>query len=84
MDDLISRQAALQAVGSESWAGARIENLPSAQPEIRRCENCKHWSEYEYVNGKRVSFPFCKLHMTFFEKDEFCSRHADREEKADE
>jgi hypothetical protein len=53
MDDLISRQAAIEALhmrlmyrmGTDSnkkrldeW----INNLPSAQPEIVRCEYCKH------------------------------------------
>lgn len=33
MDDLISRNAALQAVGALTWAGARISNLPSAEPK---------------------------------------------------
>ena len=31
MDDLISRQEALKAVGVNSWAGFRINALPSAQ-----------------------------------------------------
>ena len=35
MDDLISRQAAIDAVGVNTWAGARIMQLPSAQPEQR-------------------------------------------------
>ena len=33
MDDLISRQAAIDAVGVNTWAGARIMQLPSARPE---------------------------------------------------
>ena len=54
MDDLISRQAAIDALhmhlmyrmGTDSnkkrlddW----INGLPSAQPEIIRCMDCKHW-----------------------------------------
>lgn len=31
MDDLISRKEALKAVGVNSWAGFRINSLPSAQ-----------------------------------------------------
>jgi len=68
MDDLISRQAAIDAVkkntfrltfaeeqnceGRVAWSanavysdvieGALLE-LPSAQPEIIRCKDCKHW-----------------------------------------
>ena len=33
MADLIDRQAAIEAVGINTWAGFRIKNLPSAQPE---------------------------------------------------
>ena len=33
MDDLISRQAAIDAVGVNTWAGARIMQLPPAQPD---------------------------------------------------
>ena len=41
------------------------------------CKDCKYWSEYEYINGKRESFPWCELHMTFSKEDDFCS-HAER------
>lgn len=58
MDDLISRQAAIELAmqyctdddGSCSKADRDIrellddlENLPSAQPEIIACGDCKHW-----------------------------------------
>lgn len=33
MDDLISRQAAIEAVGINTWAGFRLKDLPSAQLE---------------------------------------------------
>ena len=46
MDDLISRQAAIDAIMCEptdahypSWYAERLEQLPSAQPE-RTCVNC--------------------------------------------
>ena len=54
MDDLISRQAAIEAYGdwyveegtAEGFIGTvkqLLEGLPSAQPEIIRCKDCKHW-----------------------------------------
>ena len=46
MDDLISRQAAIDTIMGQppephypSWYAAQIETLPSAQPE-RTCVNC--------------------------------------------
>ena len=50
MDDLISRQAAIDAFGVVDDAflmvpviKARLKGLPSAQPEIIACGDCKHW-----------------------------------------
>ena len=49
MDDLISRQAAIdaiEAVPDSNWTSKRYSNeirkLPSAQPEIIRCKDCKY------------------------------------------
>ena len=50
-DDLISRQAAIDELDKGAWgvewdktlAKAMIESLPSAQPEIIWCKDCKHW-----------------------------------------
>ena len=52
MDDLISRQAVIEInrsyhgqmpneVNHRIWK--EINDLPSAQPEIIRCKECKHW-----------------------------------------
>ena len=47
MDDMISRQAAIDAIMCEptdahypSWYAERLEQLPSAQPERIFCPNC--------------------------------------------
>jgi len=50
MDDLISRQAAIARAVPLNLFGrevmlvsvSELENLPSAQPEIIRCKDCKH------------------------------------------
>ena len=46
MDDLIRRQAAIDAIFGRSHeiVKMRIGNLPSAQPEIIRCKDCKHYN----------------------------------------
>ena len=60
MADLIDRQAAIDIVEFEcgEWRGLAgtivkaIEQLPSAQPEIIWCRDCKHYSPFtdEYVS----------------------------------
>ena len=60
MDDLISRQQAIDALMDEFKrvpttairAKNRIERLPSAQPEIIRCKDCTHW---------RSNTEFCRM-----------------------
>ena len=67
MSDLISRQAAIDALhmhlmyrmGTDSnkkrlddW----INGVPSVQPEIIRCTECKHYREYD---SEYVECPFC-------------------------
>ena len=62
MNDLISRQAAIDALNEVSehytdkgrewhphvnFMVEAIENLPSAQPEIVRCRECKWWEKQE-------------------------------------
>ena len=61
MSDLISRQAAIDAIMGEptdahypSWYAAQIEKLPAAQPEIIRCKDCKH----RYLDGMIWNCPF--------------------------
>ena len=55
MDDTISRQAAIDATWFEpsytdplnvlTEVRDRLKALPSAQPEIIRCNSCKHWTQ---------------------------------------
>lgn len=69
MSDLIERQAAIDAMAelqgrastkaelkgiSKAWKW--IKKLPSVQPDIIHCKDCKHWRE-------GTAFSFCdKLH----------------------
>lgn len=76
MNDLISRQAAIDAL-EWKWAGKAaidaIKNLPSAQQEIIRCKDCKKNPHWEWVGcpmtGKNTRKP-----------DDFCSYAERREE----
>jgi len=58
MDDLIRRADAIDAIKTKAYRHTYldqildiIKDLPSAQPEIIRCTECKHYREYdsEYV-----------------------------------
>ena len=76
MSDLISRQAAIDAIraSTSKYTGfmememytdddavEAIEALPSAQPEIIRCNSCKHWTQ---ITGEMKGFGLgrCDFH----------------------
>lgn len=70
-DDTISRQAAIDALeqAKEQYFDRRViigkmqdvvSNLPSAQPEIIRCKDCKHWRQQTNYQGAPLSFGFCE------------------------
>ena len=78
MDDTIRRQAAIDAICNDCCGGRydckyypkcdnleSIQNLPSAQPEIIRCKDCKHRPvDGEDTQGFGVEFPdeMCPCH----------------------
>lgn len=59
--DTISRQMAIDAVSDCGICIQRIVDLPSAQPEIIRCNSCKHWTQ---ITGKMKGFGLgrCDFH----------------------
>ena len=89
-DDMISRQAAIDAADSTDYTGLAIEDvkrvtdevikalkrLPSAQPEIIYCRDCKYYCHEDY------GLPYCNRITTGFyaiDLDDFCSK-AERKE----
>ena len=89
--DCISRQAAIdelvKMLGYRFQADEEvldavvttINELPSAQPEIIRCKDCKH---YQYADNRAFGFPVRRCEWTGFEdvdEDDFCSRAERRE-----
>ena len=87
MRDLIERQAAIDAGcdGADEWYGGRdewrdkfitefIEAVPSAQPEIIRCKDCKH----RYVDGENVRFNVCELNHNKVQSDDWYCADAER------
>ena len=56
-----------------------IGKLPSAQPDIVWCKDCKH---YQYADNRAFGFPVRRCEWTGFEdvdEDDFCSRAERRE-----
>ena len=55
--DCISRQQAIDDIWTVSplarldrkWVDRWLRQLPSAQPEIIRCKDCKHWIPYDWM-----------------------------------
>ena len=66
------------------------EPLPSAQPEIIRCKDCKHWIPYDWMfnevwQSKNIAdYPEddigCALSDMAMKANDFCSRAVRREE----
>lgn len=61
MDDLISRQAAIDAIERNAYRHTYIEQivdiingLPSAQPEIIRCKDCKWKNNHNCTRAVEV------------------------------
>ena len=91
MDDLISRQAAIEAIATWDWQDAYLpihfkqvlEELPSAEPEIIRCKDCK-WYEADIMgNPWGVCFHRDRiLENVGFQMDEnsYCSMGERRED----
>ena len=89
MDDLISRQAAIDAMCERCRQDNPdtnacdicddmeiLKNIPSAQPEIIRCKDCKHWREgtttYSYCD-KLFRMGVLDIYDYMTTEDEFCS-----------
>ena len=100
MDDLISRQAAIDATWFEpsytdplnvlTEVRDRLKALPSAQPEIILCKDCKHRpiatrADEGVLWGFSVEFPdeICPLQCedgwyNYYPKDDFYCANAER------
>ena len=93
MSDLISRQAAIEALAkfvpyaicdesTESYTNGLTDaynlilQLPSAQPEIIRCKDCKHWQKSSINYNEYV----CYWGGYVKQEDDFCSWAERREE----
>ena len=94
MDDLISRQAAIEEIAR--WIGyidedmvlriqTGLKKVPSAQPEIIRCKDCKHYVIHTLFGRsqgwcERLCDEFDRALARGTEPDDFCSRAERRTE----
>ena len=92
MDDSISRKAAVEELNRlrANWNNAdravdkcisTIKDMPSVQPEIIRCKDCKY--HRKEIGWHGVEFMVCDLsgiNKPIRKDDDFCSRAERREE----
>ena len=79
MEDLISRQDAIEAVQNRHMMLNKekvllindLEKLPSAQPEIVRCKDCKYMTEHYDTDGN-VPYWTCSEWDSGTDYDGFC------------
>ena len=69
-DDTISRRAAIDALDCINGVEEVLRSLPSAQPEIIRCKDCKN-----YLHDEEYGFDWCNRMSGVFraKPDGFCS-----------
>ena len=103
--DTISRQAAIDAhyeycnkhpdAGFPVWSLKILEDLPSVQPEIVRCKDCKHqvkeWRDDKrlkdkgyWVYGCKVISEICGYWAWLGQDDDFCSEAERRTDEHDD
>ena len=90
--DTISRQAAIDALAelqgrastkaelkgiSKAWK--RIKKLPSAQPDIIRCNDCKYW-DTTWQNDYAPNYHYCPMIDGTRRNDFYCA-YAERKEE---
>ena len=80
IDNLISRQAAIEAVQNRHIMLNKekvllindLEKLPSPEPQIIRCKDCKHHWTYKCMDSMPIER--CDLEQTFYDAErDFCS-----------
>lgn len=105
MSDAISRQAAIRWIKTECNPYGKptldyetscrimehLDRMPSAQPEIVHCRECRHSYVFEPWDGKdasryckRLRRALCRDSDLCVDDDDFCSRAERKDGEADE
>ena len=69
--DLIERQAAIDALDCINGVEEVLRSLPSAQPEIIHCKDCKHFGVDRY---KKLTWCSRINYGYGYQADDFCSK----------
>ena len=85
-NDLISRQQAIDDIWTVSplarldrkWVDRWLRQLPSAQPEIIRCKDCKYW-DTTWQNDYAPNYHYCPMIDGTHRNDFYCA-YAERRE----
>ena len=86
--ELISRQSAIDVVQNRHMMLSKekvllindLEKLPSAEPQIIRCKDCKNW-DTTWTNDFSPNYHYCPMVDGVRKEDWFC---ADAERRTDE
>ena len=88
MDDLISRQAAIDAIMGEptdahypSWYAERLEQLPSAQPERKKGKWINRSLNILYPEWERYTCSVCGEHSNRYDYCPNCGAKMDEEKE---
>ena len=80
VDPMKSEYAQGIACGA-ALAKTYVEQLPSTQPEIVRCKDCKHYKESKYIG--RLACHYVIGGTVVRNMDDFCSRAERKDGEAD-
>jgi hypothetical protein len=70
--DMVYRQDAIDALDCINCTEEVLRSLPSAQPEIIRCKDCKHYKAYYYTGC--LACHLVEGRTVRRDLDDFCSR----------
>jgi len=85
MNDLISRQALLESIErisvkgnvlDDDWIYRFVQEFPSAEPEIIRCKDCKHYK----IGTDGLYYCYNHDDDILWQDDDYCSRGERKEE----
>ena len=86
--EYIERKAALRSILGQppdahypGWYADLIKGIPAADVvPVVRCKDCKHYTDFDASNCKRLKFHFCNKFGNITREMDFCS-YGERKQK---